>query len=103
MRSEFNDPTKCFRRGSEMFDDTPFRNVSEDVKARMLGNLSAISGTNHNVTSSTCLTTGLDVLREQGITDLDKWMYLLIIVAWGFFYRFLFYLSLLLGSKNKRK
>ncbi|EXB65354.1 ABC transporter G family member 6 [Morus notabilis] len=103
MRSEFDDPTKCFRRGSEMFDDTPFRNISGDTKERMLGSLSASSGTNYNVTSSTCLTTGLDVLKEQGITDLNKWMYLLIIVAWGFFYRFLFYLSLLLGSKNKRK
>ncbi|TKY62215.1 ABC transporter G family member 20 [Spatholobus suberectus] len=56
-----------------------------------------------NITSSTCVITGADVLKQQGITQLSKWNCLWITVAWGFFFRFLFYLSLLFGSKNKRR
>nr|BAD94939.1 ABC transporter - like protein [Arabidopsis thaliana] len=39
---------------------------------------------------------------QQGITQLSKWDCLWITLAWGLFFRILFYLSLLFGSKNKR-
>jgi hypothetical protein len=37
------------------------------------------------------------------VTDLTKWDCLWITVAWGFLFRILFYISLLLGSRNKRR
>ncbi|KAK3422404.1 hypothetical protein EUGRSUZ_G02773 [Eucalyptus grandis] len=55
------------------------------------------------ITASTCLTTGTDILQQQGVTDLSKWSCLWVTVAWGFLFRILFYFSLLLGSKNKRR
>ncbi|KAI3948924.1 hypothetical protein MKX01_038414 [Papaver californicum] len=50
-----------------------------------------------------CLVTGLDIVRKLDATDLGKWSCLWITVTLGIFFRILFYLSLLFGSKNKRK
>ncbi|PON75336.1 ABC transporter-like [Parasponia andersonii] len=101
MRNEFRDPARCFERAVELFDDTPFATASAAVKEVVLGNLSAAVGV--NVTGTTCLMNGLDVLKELGISELSKWGCLGVLVAWGFFYRILFYVSLLVGRKNKRK
>lgn len=101
MRSEFEGPGKCFMRAVEMFDDTPFAAASATVKEGVLGNLSAAVGI--NVTSYTCVKNGYGVLNELGITELNKWQILAILVAWGFFYRILFYVSLVLWRQNKRK
>jgi ABC-type multidrug transport system ATPase subunit/ABC-type multidrug transport system permease subunit len=100
LQNEFSDPVKCFVRGVQMFDNTPLVMVPESVKVELLKSLSGTLGV--NITSSTCVTTGLDILKQQGITDISKWNCLWITVAWGFFFRVLFYFSLLLGSKNKR-
>ncbi|POO01189.1 ABC transporter-like [Trema orientale] len=78
MRSEFEDPSRCF------------------VSA-------ALGVVNNTTSSSACLKRGLNVLKERGITELNKWECLAVLVAWGFFYRILFYISLLLGKKNNRK
>ncbi|KAI3874017.1 hypothetical protein MKX03_029167 [Papaver bracteatum] len=53
--------------------------------------------------TKSCLMTGLDVVRKQDATDLSKWSCLWISLSMCVFYRILFYLSLLFGSKNKRK
>ncbi|RZC91589.1 hypothetical protein C5167_027654 [Papaver somniferum] len=50
-----------------------------------------------------CLMTGLDIVRKQDATDLSKWSCLWIALAMGVLYRILFYISLVFGSKNKRK
>ncbi|KAI3979474.1 hypothetical protein MKX01_001666 [Papaver californicum] len=50
-----------------------------------------------------CRLTGLDIVRQQEGTDLSKWSCLLITLAMGVFYRILLYISLLFGSRNKRK
>ncbi|XP_074373202.1 ABC transporter G family member 6-like [Apium graveolens] len=100
LQNEFHDQTKCFVRGTQIFDNSPLKSVPDVLKLQLLKDLSKTLGT--NITSTTCLTTGMDILKQQGVTDLSKWSSLWIIVAWGFFFRFLFYLSLLLGSKNKR-
>lgn len=100
LLNEFQDPSKCFVRGTQIFDNTPLGAVPESVKLRLLSSISNTLGM--QITSSTCLTTGADILQQQGITDLSKWSCLWITVAWGFFFRILFYFSLLLGSKNKR-
>ncbi|KAI3857775.1 hypothetical protein MKW92_026181 [Papaver armeniacum] len=50
-----------------------------------------------------CLVTGSDIVTKIDATDLGKWSCLFITVALGVFFRILFYLSLLFGSKNKRK
>ncbi|KAF8397578.1 hypothetical protein HHK36_016498 [Tetracentron sinense] len=100
LQNEFNDPTKCFGRGAQIFDNTPLGAFDDSMKIKLLQSLSGTLGL--NITSSTCVTTGPDILRQQGITDLSKWNCLWITVAWGFFFRILFYFSLLLGSKNKR-
>ncbi|OMO69487.1 ABC transporter-like protein [Corchorus capsularis] len=100
LQNEFDDPTKCFVRGIQIFDNTPLGAVPSSMKVRLLQSLSNTLGM--RITSSTCLTTGVDILKQEGITDLSKWSCLWITVAWGFLFRILFYFTLRLGSKNKR-
>ncbi|KAI3949348.1 hypothetical protein MKW98_023285 [Papaver atlanticum] len=52
--------------------------------------------------TKSCLLTGLDIVRRQDLTDLSKWSCLWITLAMSVFYRFLFYLALMIGSRNKR-
>ncbi|KAK6933269.1 ABC transporter family G domain [Dillenia turbinata] len=101
LQNEFSDPSKCFAKGVQMFDNTPIGQVPYATKVRVLQSLSSSLGI--NLTPSTCVTTGAGVLQQQGVTDLSKWDCLIITLAWGFFFRILFYISLLLGSKNKRR
>ncbi|PON75358.1 ABC-2 type transporter [Parasponia andersonii] len=101
LQNEFEDPTKCFVRGVQIFDNTPLRKVPAATKLKLLDNLSETLGM--RITKSTCLTTGVDILDQQGVTDLSKWNCLWVTVAWGFLFRILFYFSLLIGSKNKRR
>ncbi|WCJ19448.1 ABC transporter G family member 2 [Euphorbia peplus] len=101
LQNEFQDPIKCFVRGVQIFDNTPLGAVPDSTKVRLLSTISNTLGM--KITSSTCLTTGTDILEQQGITDINKWGCLWITVAWGFFFRILFYFALLLGSKNKRR
>ncbi|KAK8633531.1 hypothetical protein V6N13_014376 [Hibiscus sabdariffa] len=100
LQNEFDNPAKCFVRGTQIFDNSPLGAVPAAMKERMLQSLSSSLGV--RITNSTCLTTGSDILKQQGITDLSKWNCLFITVAWGFLFRILFYFSLLFGSKNKR-
>ncbi|XP_024992058.1 ABC transporter G family member 6-like [Cynara cardunculus var. scolymus] len=100
LQNEFDDPVKCFVRGTQIFDNSPLAAVDNAVKVKLLQSMSGSLGV--NISGSTCLTTGVDILKQQGITDLSKWSCLWVTVAWGFFFRILFYFSLLLGSKNKR-
>ncbi|KAF5737134.1 ABC-2 type transporter family protein [Tripterygium wilfordii] len=101
LQNEFDDPTKCFVRGVQMFDNTPLGSVPLSLKTKLLNSMSTALGM--NISGNTCVTTGRDILQQQGITDISKWNCLWITVAWGFFFRFLFYFTLLLGSKNKRR
>ncbi|THG12206.1 ABC transporter G family member 6-like [Camellia sinensis] len=100
LQNEFNDPNECFVRGIQIFDNTPLGEVPVALKMKLLEGISSTLGM--NISSTTCVTTGIDILQKQGITDLSMWNCLWITVAWGFFFRILFYFSLLLGSKNKR-
>ncbi|CAG7865434.1 unnamed protein product [Brassica rapa] len=101
LQNEFEDPTKCFVRGIQMFDSSPLGQVPDAVKINLLKSMSGVLG--FNVTAETCVTTGVDILKKQGITEMSKWSCLLITVAWGFLFRVLFYFTLLVGSKNKRR
>lgn len=101
LQNEFNDPAKCFVRGIQIFDNTPLGAVPGSLKEKLLNSMSNTLGM--KIGPSTCVTTGVDILKQQGVTDLSKWSCLFITVLWGFFFRILFYFSLLLGSKNKRR
>ncbi|GJN36251.1 hypothetical protein PR202_gb25094 [Eleusine coracana subsp. coracana] len=101
LQNEFGDATRCFSRGVQMFDGSPIGGLPEAVKVRVLGAISSVLGT--NITADTCVVTGADVLVQQAVLDIGKWKCLLMTVAWGFFFRFLFYIVLLVGSKNKRR
>uniref|UniRef100_A0A1J3E9J6 ABC transporter G family member 2 n=1 Tax=Noccaea caerulescens TaxID=107243 RepID=A0A1J3E9J6_NOCCA len=101
LQNEFEDPTKCFVRGIQIFDNSPLGQVPNAVKLNLLKSMSGVLGI--NMTAETCVTTGIDILKQQGITDISKWNCLWITVAWGFFFRVLFYFTLLIGSKNKRR
>lgn len=101
LQNEFEDPTKCFVRGVQIFDNSPLGSAPNAMKLKLLKSMSSTLGTTIN--ARTCLTTGADILQQQGITDLSKWNCLWVTVAWGFFFRILFYFCLLLGSKNKRR
>ncbi|KAF0924047.1 hypothetical protein E2562_008375 [Oryza meyeriana var. granulata] len=101
MQNEFRDATRCFARGVDMFDGTPIGRLPEVIKTSVLN---AIGRTlNTELTTETCVVTGADVLAQQAVMDIGKWECLLVTVAFGFLFRFLFYIVLLLGSKNKRK
>ncbi|RWR85994.1 ABC transporter-like protein [Cinnamomum micranthum f. kanehirae] len=101
LQNEFDDRNKCFVTGSQIFDNSPLGNIPDSLKATLLKAMGQSLGI--NLTSSTCVTTGTDILKQQGVTDLSKWNCLLVLVGWGFFFRILFYFCLLLGSKNKRR
>uniref|UniRef100_A0ACD5Y9F2 Uncharacterized protein n=1 Tax=Avena sativa TaxID=4498 RepID=A0ACD5Y9F2_AVESA len=101
LQNEFGGATRCFARGVEIFYGTPIAGMSEDVKMRVLSAIGNTLGT--SMTANTCVVTGADVLAQQAVTDLGKWMCLLVTAAFGFFFRALFYVVLLLGSKNKRR
>ncbi|CAA6654856.1 unnamed protein product [Spirodela intermedia] len=101
MHNEFDDSSRCLITGSQIFDNSPLRDLPHGTKKRLLAAMSEVLHV--NISDRTCLARGADVLRQQGITGLSKWGCLLVTVAWGFFFRVLFYFSLLLGSKNKRR
>ncbi|KAL9165090.1 hypothetical protein ABFS82_06G148900 [Erythranthe guttata] len=101
LQNEFENGAKCFVRGVQIFDGTPLAAVPEAMKVNLLASMSGTLGV--DITSSSCVTTGADILRQQGVTDLSKWNCLWVTVAWGFFFRFLFYLAVVIGSKNKRR
>ncbi|KAL3652118.1 ATP-binding cassette sub- G member 1 [Castilleja foliolosa] len=101
LRNELSDPTKCFVRGVQIFDGSPLGKVPDGLKVKLLESMSGTLGI--RITSTTCVTTGADILQQRGITDLTKWECFWVTVALGFFFRVLFYLALLLGSKNKRR
>jgi ABC-type multidrug transport system ATPase subunit len=101
MQNEFSQPGRCFVRGVQMFENTPLAALPEALKVRVLRAMSASLGV--NIGTNTCITTGPDFLVQQAVTDLTKWECLWITIAWGFLFRILFYISLLLGSRNKRR
>nr|XP_010937796.2 ABC transporter G family member 6-like [Elaeis guineensis] len=101
LQNEFDDSTRCFERGVQMFDDTPMESLPTAKKLDVLKAMSKTLGM--NLTGDTCITTGSDILRQEGVTDLSKWNCFWITVAWGFLFRVLFYFALLVGSKNKRR
>ncbi|KAG4908678.1 hypothetical protein JHK86_057162 [Glycine max] len=84
LQNEFDDPVKCFVRGVQIFDNTPLGSVPEPLKVKLLETMSSTLGT--KITTSTCLTTGADILQQNGVTDLTKWNCFWITVAWGFFF-----------------
>lgn len=101
LQNEFSDPNKCFVKGVQIFDISPLRAVPEPLKIKLLHNMSKTLGM--NLTSTTCLTTGTDILKQSGVNDLNKWTCFWITIGLGFFFRILFYFALLIGSKNKRR
>ncbi|XP_076947148.1 ABC transporter G family member 20-like [Bidens hawaiensis] len=101
LQNEFDDPNKCFVRGTQIFDNSPLGAIPDALKVKVLKSMSKTLGV--SITSSTCLTTGGDILRKQGVTDINKWGCFWVTIALGFFFRVLFYFALLVGSKNKRR
>ncbi|KAL6907662.1 hypothetical protein ACP4OV_002701 [Aristida adscensionis] len=102
MQNEFGaDAGRCFMRGVQMFDGTPMGRLPEATKVNVLNAMSRSMNVDFN--SSSCITAGHDILAKQAVTDLGKWACLWVTVAWGFLFRVLFYLTLLLGSRNKRR
>ncbi|KAL4591940.1 hypothetical protein LXL04_004915 [Taraxacum kok-saghyz] len=101
LQNEFDDPTKCFVRGTQIFDNSPLGAISDAMKVKLLKGMSQTLGV--PITSSTCLTNGADILKREGVTDIGKWGCFWITIALGFLFRVLFYFALLVGSKNKRR
>ncbi|XP_078166005.1 ABC transporter G family member 6-like [Carex rostrata] len=101
LHNEFGSSNACFSRGVQMFYGTPIGEMNTTVQEKVLA---VISQTLHlNLSANTCMTTGSDILKEQAVTQLSKWNCLFVTVAWGFLWRFIFYITLLLGNTNKRK
>ncbi|KAM3385890.1 hypothetical protein ACQJBY_009524 [Aegilops geniculata] len=101
MQNEFGaDPGKCFMRGVQMFDGTPMGKLPVATQVTVLNAMSKSMRIDFN--SSSCITTGTDILAKQAVDQLGKWGCLWATLAWGFLFRILFYVTLLLGSRNKR-
>ncbi|KAJ3676659.1 hypothetical protein LUZ60_004071 [Juncus effusus] len=101
LQNEFDSSNACFIRGIQMFEGTPIGNMNETVQENVLVSISKTL--NMTLNSTSCITTGSGLLHEAAVTDLTKWNCLWVTIAWGFLFRFLFYVTLVLGSKNKRK
>uniref|UniRef100_A0A1D1Z8X4 ABC transporter G family member 6 n=1 Tax=Anthurium amnicola TaxID=1678845 RepID=A0A1D1Z8X4_9ARAE len=101
LHNEFDDPTRCFARGAQVFDNSPLGGVPPELKEKMLTAISNVLMV--DITGDTCVTNGPEILRRQGVNEINKWNYLWITIAWGLLFRVLFYFALLLGSKNKRR
>jgi ABC-type multidrug transport system ATPase subunit len=102
MQNEFGaDPGKCFMRGVQMFDGTPMGKLPVDTQVTVLNAMSKSMRIDFNSTS--CITTGTDILAKQAVDQLGKWGCLWATIAWGFLFRILFYLTLVMGSRNKRR
>ncbi|KAG8054827.1 hypothetical protein GUJ93_ZPchr0001g30138 [Zizania palustris] len=101
LQNEFGHGGECFVRGTQMFDNSPLAALPDALKARVLASISSALGV--KIGTNTCVMTGRNVLREAAVTQLGKWECLLVTAAWGFLFRLLFYFSLVLGSKNKRR
>ncbi|MFQ6647826.1 hypothetical protein Gotur_021867 [Gossypium turneri] len=70
LRNEFENPSKCLVRGIQIFDNSPLGEIPSAMKVRLLQSVSKSLGV--RITRSTCMTTGLDILKQEGITDLSK-------------------------------
>uniref|UniRef100_A0A0D9V7J2 ABC transporter G family member 5 n=1 Tax=Leersia perrieri TaxID=77586 RepID=A0A0D9V7J2_9ORYZ len=101
LQNEFGRGGECYVRGTQMFDNSPLAVLPDAVKTRVLASISSALGV--KIGTNTCVMTGHNVLREAAVTQLGKWECVLVTAAWGFFFRLLFYFSLVLGSKNKRR
>ncbi|XP_051114163.1 ABC transporter G family member 6-like [Andrographis paniculata] len=102
MQNEFGDASRCFVRGTEVFDVTPLKDVAEATKVKLLETMGEVVGM--EMTGRTCLTTGVDVLKQAGVMDVSKWNCLWITVGLGFLFRVLFYFALLLfGSRSSKR
>ncbi|KAK3165895.1 hypothetical protein QOZ80_1AG0039050 [Eleusine coracana subsp. coracana] len=101
LQNEFGRAGECFVRGAQIFDNSPLAGLPDAVKVRVLASISSALGV--AIQPDTCLVTGRGVLQQTAVTQLGKWECLLVTAAWGFLFRILFYFSLVLGSKNKRR
>ncbi|KAL5740963.1 hypothetical protein ACOSQ2_030143 [Xanthoceras sorbifolium] len=103
LLNELDDPTRCLGRGTEVFDGTPLADLPQPMKFKVLGSLSSVLGANITSEYSSCVITGTKILEQKGVMGISKWHCFWITIAWGCFFRVLFYFTLLFGSKNKRR
>lgn len=100
MQNEFHGSGICYTRGVQIFDNTLMSQFPAATKEKLLGTFGGVLGM--NLTTDTCLATSDDILKDLGITKLSLWDCLWLTFAWGVLFRIMFYISLLVGSKNKR-
>ena len=84
-----------------MFDGTPIVGLSKAVKMSVMDANQAYA--RHHFDGGHLRGDRANVLAQQAGMDIGRWKCLLGTVAFGFFFRFLFYIVLLFGSKNKRR
>lgn len=84
---------------NEFKNDKCYTGNPEDLTPGPLGE---VKPSPHHNMSSNCLI-GKDVLFSMDIVKEDIWRDIVILLAWGVLYRFLFYLVLRFYSKNERK
>ncbi|KAH0928521.1 hypothetical protein HID58_014248 [Brassica napus] len=68
--NEFDDPSRCFVKGVQVFDGTLIGGVSDSGKVKLLQTLGM--SLRKRITESTCLRTGSDLLVQQGCYSTDK-------------------------------
>ncbi|KAK7337003.1 hypothetical protein VNO77_17559 [Canavalia gladiata] len=89
--------TSSISGGFKCSTHMPLGMVLDSLKVELLKSMSKTL--RMSITKSTCI----NILKQQVIMQLSKWNYLWITIAWGFFFRFLFYLALFFESNNKRR
>ncbi len=105
--NEFQVQGPCYESGSQILFGTPLASLSPTLVSEMLSLVSSTSALLNtpyaNMSASSCILTGPDVLIAKQITELTKWQCLVITLAFGVLFRFLFYAILRSSGRNKRE
>lgn len=106
LLNEFGKTKACFETGRQLLYGTPLASLDERIVDGMLNyirTLPQLRDTKYSqLTPSTCILNGRDVLETKEIAELSKWKCLVITIAFGIVFRFAFYVVIRISGKNKR-
>ena len=106
LLNEFGRTEVCFESGEQLFYGTPLATLDSYTIDNILSYIASLPQLRQTrfsqLSPTTCILRGHDVLINKEITELSKWSCLGITIAFGIFFRYLFYVVIRITGKNKR-